>query len=98
MKAEKKPVAWLIKNCPNFYFMPSMFYDRVFLKYEYGDGRKMSPAYLETRGYKAIPLYECEFDDAQYWISSTKNVIYIKRDAKSLVELGHKLTPVAPLN
>lgn len=59
--------AWLIRNCPNFYFMPSLRYDRIFTTWGQIDD-KMSPAYWQTRGFKVEPLIECSEDDATHWL------------------------------
>lgn len=59
--------AWLIRNCPNFYFMPSLRYDRVFAKWGTIED-KMSPAYWQTRGFKVEPLVACDEEEATHFL------------------------------
>lgn len=59
--------AWIIKQCPDFYFMPSQRYDRVFFKWE-DDGRKNSPEYWASKGYSPLEIVPCEERSAEIWI------------------------------
>ena len=59
--------AWLVRNCPNFYSMPSMHYDRIFTTWGSLES-KMCPAYWQSRGFKVEPLVECAEEVATHWI------------------------------
>lgn len=91
-----KPVAWLVKDCPNFHITPTDFYDRVFRNYS-DDGRKMSPEYWRARGFKVYELYECEDVDAEFWLLSNGSVSYNRESAESAISLGLGVTPVCTI-
>ena len=65
--------AWLVRNCPDFYFMPSLHYDRIFTAWGQIDD-KMSPAYWQTRGFKVESLVECDEQEATHWLVDGKMV------------------------
>ncbi len=55
----KTPDAWIIPHCPDFYFMPSLFYHKVFK--EWDNGTWDCPAYWNNRGIPLIPCYNTAF-------------------------------------
>jgi hypothetical protein len=63
--------AWLVPHCPNFYFMPSLFYHQLFKVWD--DGSRNFPAYWMGRGVPPIACYKTEDEvEAQCWISKRK--------------------------
>ncbi len=80
---ENKPFAWLVPHCPDFYFMPSIFYHKVFA--EWDDETWDCPAYWASRGIPVIPCYKTEdVNEAECWICKDK---YGKWSKKSQVHL-----------
>lgn len=74
-----KPFAWIVPLCPNFYFLPSMCYNKVFR--EWDDGTWDCPAYWASIGLPIIPCYETDNEDeAECWVSMDKYDKWCKRD------------------
>lgn len=88
------PKAWLIKNAPDFYFMPSLHYDRIFPKWGVVEGKHHSPAYLVTRGYDAIPLYQCEESEAEYWLVNSDYGVFDKESTDCARAVGKMVVPL----
>lgn len=84
MENNNRITAWLVRNCPDFYFMPSQRYDRIFAKWGEIDDKR-SPAYWQTRGFKVEPMIACQVEEAMffavfypsggldYWFEQTHN-------------------------
>jgi hypothetical protein len=85
---------WLIKNCPNFYFMPSICYDRIFVQWEDQEITNMSPNYWSEKGFPAIELIECDEADATYWIVNSEYGAFCAESAQSARNLGKTVKPV----
>lgn len=87
------PIAWLVKDCPNFYFLPSMYYDQMFL--DRGDvGKKMSLAYWESVGFVSLPLYRCEDERATHWIVNNNYALFDTESADAARALNKEVVPV----
>ena len=96
--------AWLVRNCPNFYFMPSLRYDRVFTSWGALDN-KMCPAYWRSRGFKVEPLVSCESQDATHFLvyhadgryddfyENTRDG-FVEESIRCSRQLGKTVTPV----
>jgi len=66
-------VAYLVKNCPDFYFLPTCTYDQVFK--EYGEEKdKKSPAYWKSRGFEIHELEVCEIPVCEWCLYSSNGV------------------------
>ena len=100
--------AWLVRNCPNFYFMPSLRYDRIFTTWGQIDD-KMSPAYWQTRGFKVEPLVACDEEEATHFLVHRADGRYddfyenchdgfTAEAVRCSRELGKVVTPVKPLS
>jgi hypothetical protein len=60
--------AWLVPYCPDFYFMPSLFYHKVFK--EWDNKTWDCPAYWSDRGIPLITCYQTtNREDAKCYIS-----------------------------
>lgn len=92
---EYAPIAWLIKECPNFYFMPSLRYDRIFIAWDSGDHN--CPAYWKTKGYEAIPLQQCEDEAASHWIVNNEYGVFDHESANSAISMGKQVIAVKQL-
>lgn len=78
-----KPAAWIVPLCPNFYFLPSLCYDKVFG--EWDDETWDCPAYWASVGLPVIPCYETDNEEeAECWISMDKHGKWCKRDGVHL--------------
>lgn len=91
MKA-KKVIAWLIEDCPDFYYMPSTAYDQIFLTWDTGDWK--CPAYWTKRGFIAIPLVECEDLEATHWIVNNSYGIFFRESRDACISLGKPVVSV----
>lgn len=61
---------WLVKDCPNFYTMPSLRYDQVFFNWEplpNGSFWKCA-SYWSSKGLCVVKLVECEETEVEWWI------------------------------
>lgn len=93
MASKGETVAWLIENCPNFHFLPSMYYDRIFTTWGTVQD-KMSPAYWTSLGTAAKELIHCSDEHALYWIVNGTYGVYSREDADAARSLGKKVVPV----
>lgn len=75
-------IAWLIKKCPNFYFLPSLYCDQIFTKRGV-ISEKMSLAYWESVGFTPLPLYECAESEATHWVVNGEYGLFDKESAES---------------
>lgn len=85
--------AWLIKNCPNFYFMPSLRYDQAFVEWK-DDGRKMSPEYWQSMGVEPTALIDCDEANATHWLVDGVRVVFDGESADAVRAQGSHLTPL----
>lgn len=66
-----EPFAWIVPICPDFYFMPTMMYHKIFK--EWDNNGWDCPAYWAIRNYPIIPCYATEDEkSAECWISHNK--------------------------
>ena len=61
---------WLVKNCPNFYVMPSMRYDQIF--FNWGPKSKDTfwkcASYWKEKNFEVYELEECDESEVEYWV------------------------------
>jgi len=86
-------IAWLIKKCPNFYFLPSQHYDKIFTN-RGSSTEKMSLEYWESIGFTSIPLFQCDESDATYWIVNGDYGVFDKESAEAARHLNKSVVPV----
>ena len=81
------PDAWIVPHCPDFYFMPSLFYHKVFKDWD--NGTWDCPAYWSDKGVPLIPCYETnDKEKAKCYIGQDK---YGKWEKACLIK-GHNCT------
>ena len=85
-----KPLAYLVRNCPNFYFLPSLRYDRIFVIPHEIENMNMLSSDKNTH----IPLFLANEEDAEYWIVNDDYAVYSEEAANSARNLGKHITPV----
>lgn len=85
--------AWLVKNCPDFHFMPSLRYDRAFVEWK-DDGRKMSPEYWQSVGFQPIALIECDEASATHWLIDGARVLFDDESADAVRARGCIVVPL----
>lgn len=90
-----EPIAWLIPKCPNFYFLPSLWYDQIFTRRGTVD-EKMSLAYWESVGFPSIPLTPCEEEKATLWVVNNAYAAIDAESANAARFLGKSVVPVCP--
>ena len=82
-----EPFAWIVPYCPDFYFLPSLCYHKVFG--EWDDGTWDCPAYWASMGLPIIPCYETDNEsEAECWISMDKHGRWCKKDGVILRSFG----------
>lgn len=84
-------VAYLIRNCPNFWFMPSMKYDRAF------EPLSENLAKWIDRGLTAEPLYESSDSVCDMWFVTGVGEVYLVYSleaAEAARSLGKPAIPV----
>lgn len=61
---------WLVKNCPDFYFMPSMRFDQVFFNWEPKDTLNFwkCASYWKNKNFEVYELEECDESKVEYWV------------------------------
>ena len=61
---------WLVKNCPNFYVMPSMRYDQIFFNWEPKNKESFwkCASYWKEQGLEVIELEKCDESEVEYWV------------------------------
>jgi len=66
-----EPFAWVVPSCPDFYFLPSLLYNKIFK--EWDNGGWDCPAYWASKKLPVIPCYSTDEEElAQCWISQDK--------------------------
>lgn len=86
------PVAWIVYDCPDFYFMPTMYFDQIFLHWDNNSWK--SPKYWDDLGFDTDPLFKCEEEVANYWIVNNDYGVFDKESADSARSLGKLVQPV----
>lgn len=85
-------IAWLVVNCPEFYFFPSARYDQGFTSWF---GSKFNcPAYWNICGETIIELGTCDEAEATHWVINGLKVANNRETANAARELGRTVIPV----
>lgn len=53
--AGKDPLGWLVVDCPNFFFMPSLCYNQFFFTWDNGNWN--CPKYWKCKNFNILDLY-----------------------------------------
>lgn len=90
--SDSDAVAWLVKECPNFFFMPSFWHDQIFTQY-HDDGSKRFPEYWKTRGFEVFELVSCNELEASHWLINNCYGVFSIEAAQAARELGKTVSP-----
>jgi hypothetical protein len=87
---------YLVKDCPDFYFLPTFRFDQVFT-WENGQSFWQCAKYWQEKGFQVHQLEEVSDEDCEFWYIQG-NIAYTIESANAARERGRQVIPLRKLN